>query len=64
MKYTVIYGKRDAKGRVSVAHVEERYDLDHYGAIELSMLEGVAAIAAQETMKARMVYVGGKLTQV
>lgn len=64
MKCKVIYGRYDAKGRISVARVEERDLIDHYAAIELSMLEGVAAVAANETMKRQMVYVGGKLTQV
>ena len=63
MKMQVIYGRYDTKGRVSVARTEER-ELSHAEAVELSKLEGVAAIAAQETMKARMVYVNGTMSQV
>ena len=64
MKMQVIYGRWDSKGRVSVDYVEERDDIDHYEAVRLSKLEGVACVAAQETMKARMVYVNGTMSQV
>lgn len=61
MKVKVIYGKW-SNGHVSVAHVEER-EMSAYAAAELSKLAEVAAVAANETMKRRMVYVNGTLTQ-
>ena len=63
MNMKVIYGKHDAKGRVSVARVEVM-NLSHAEALRMSKFENIAAITAQETMKARMVYVNGLLTQV
>jgi hypothetical protein len=63
MKMLVIYGRTDKHGYMRRTGSEKK-NLTHYQAIAESKLEDVAAVIAQETMRAQMAYVDGKVTQV